>query len=118
MSNETLQIILKKVDEHFAHKEHVASQVLKDLHDTMIRVEAKVEGHARRLDIANGRTAKNELAIQDLEKKHIEQITKLISEVGYLGCNASVFGNRIWEIVRYVIIAVISATLAVIFVQK
>jgi hypothetical protein len=31
MSDETLTKLLKKVDEHFAHKEHVSSQVLMDL---------------------------------------------------------------------------------------
>lgn len=118
MSLDTLEAILKRLDEHLAHKEAVSSKNLMSIKDDIVQklnaLEVKVERLGQRMDIANGRTAKNELTLEHLELKHTEQVAKMQEQIMNLSSDTSVIGNRLWKIVEYVILAVIGAVLALV----
>jgi O-methyltransferase involved in polyketide biosynthesis len=50
---EQLQTILSRIDEHFAHKEYVASQVLRDIREDIKELKAQHEMNAEILNAWN-----------------------------------------------------------------
>lgn len=66
MSDDTFKKLLERVDEHFAHKEHVSSQILKELMSQMKSMQEDVQSLTHKLDTSIT-LLKNEMSVRHIE---------------------------------------------------